>query len=153
VSTPHLRSLAAWGVRLTQADVDAELGHGRADAETWPALQAQVAHHGEVTVVALSGSLDAHTGQAFTEVLLEQLATGRVRLVADLSAVGHASSAGLRALLAMLQETRRRGGDLRLASPRHAVARALALSGFTSLLHVFAGLTAALASWPQGRGP
>jgi anti-sigma B factor antagonist len=115
-------------------------------------MKTEIAHQRDVTVVALRGSLDAHSGPAFLEVTLAQVRAGRVRLVADLSQVDHASSAGLQSLLAMLKEARRGGGDLRLAAAGAAVGRALRLAGFPSILRVFAAVEPAVASW-TGVGP
>jgi anti-anti-sigma factor len=103
-----------------------------------------------LTVVGFEGSLDAHSAGTFVEVLRGQLRVGSVQLLLDLSRLEHASSAGLRALLLVLQEARRLGGDLRLAGPRPAVAHLLRLTGFPAILQIFPDQAAAVAHWQRG---
>ena len=101
-----------------------------------------------VTVVAISGSVDGLTAPSLAQSFRQHVAEGRVRLVADLSRVHYTSSAGLRALLEALKETRRRGGDLRLAAVQPDVLRVLDLSGFTGILKLFPDVDAAVKSFP-----
>lgn len=102
-----------------------------------------------VTVVAVSGSVDALTAEAFQEALQSQVQEGDANLVADLSQVDYASSAGLRAILATVKESRRVGGDLRLAGMQPGVHKVLQLSGFTSILKVYPDVESAVASFDE----
>lgn len=111
-------------------------------------MQIAIEQHDHVTVVAVSGSIDALTADTLVSALLEQLQAGRTRLVAHFAAVEYTSSAGLRVLLATLKEARQRGGDLRLAEIRPNVKQVLDLSGFTSILKCFADVPSAVASFP-----
>lgn len=104
----------------------------------------------DVTVVEIRGSVDSLTADQLLAALTAQLGAQRVRLVADFSAVEYTSSAGLRALLATVKEARRQGGDFRLAAVQPAVLRVLELSGFTSILKMFADVDAAVASYRVG---
>lgn len=92
---------------------------------------------GDVAVVAIAGSIDAMTSPRLTEVLSEQLENGTVKIVADLREVDYTSSAGLRSMLASLKESRRLGGDFRLAAVQAPVFRVLEMSGFTTILKHF----------------
>jgi anti-sigma B factor antagonist len=103
-----------------------------------------------VTVMSITGSVDGLTAPALAQSFRQQIAEGHVRLVADLSLVHYTSSAGLRALLEALKETRQRGGDLRLAAVQPDVQRVLELSGFTGILKVFGEVEAAVASFGEG---
>lgn len=105
--------------------------------------------HEHVTVVAVTGSIDALTADALVTALLEQLQAGRTRLVAHFAGVEYTSSAGLRVLLTTLKDARQRGGDLRLAEIRPNVKQVLELSGFTSILKCYADLPSAVASYPK----
>lgn len=100
-----------------------------------------------VTVVRVAGSIDALTAEQFQQALQDELAEGDVNLVADLSQVDYASSAGLRALLAGVKESRQKGGDLRLAGVQKGVAKVLAMSGFTSILKMYDDADAAVGSF------
>ena len=101
----------------------------------------------EVTVVSIDGSVDGTTARELVSSLRAHVSEGRTRLVGNLAGVDYTSSAGLRALLETVKETRHHGGDLRLAAVRPEVLRVLELSGFTSILQVFDDVDAAVASF------
>jgi anti-sigma B factor antagonist len=84
-----------------------------------------------------------------TTILTEHVVAGSVRLVADFKAVDYTSSAGLRSLLGALKDSRRQGGDLRLAAVQSSVLRVLSISGFTSIIKVFDDVDSAVASYGQ----
>jgi anti-sigma B factor antagonist len=100
-----------------------------------------------VTVVSIDGSMDGTTARELVASLRERVTGGSPRLVGNLAGVDYTSSAGLRALLETVKESRQHGGDLRLASVRPEVLRVLELSGFTSILQVFDDVDAAVASF------
>lgn len=113
-------------------------------------MQVATTQHDHVTVLAITGSVDSLTAEALTAALVEQVGAGRTRLVADFSAVDYTSSAGLRSLLGALKDSRRLGGDLRLAKVQPAVLKVLSLSGFASIIKMFDDVTSAVASYgPQ----
>ena len=102
---------------------------------------------GQVTIVAIEGSVDALTAGEVTNFLSAQIHTGAHRLVADLSRLEYISSAGLRAFLAALKEARQAGGDLRLAAAQDNVQRLLNMAGFTSITKFYADVDMAVASF------
>lgn len=102
---------------------------------------------GDVTIAAISGSVDSLTAEQLMQTLGQAVKENRVRLVADFTRVVYTSSAGLRALLATLKDARRQGGDFRLAGVQPAVLRVLELSGFTSILKLYGDVGAAVASF------
>lgn len=112
-----------------------------------PGIEVVAAQHGEVCVVAITGSIDALTADQLVDALGAQLRDGKTRIVADFAAVEYTSSAGLRVLLTTLKDARQRGGDLRLASIRPNVKQVLELSGFTSIIKCFADVPAAVSSF------
>jgi anti-sigma B factor antagonist len=59
-----------------------------------------------VTVVSSQGSVDSMTAEAFLKAMQTYLDEGKSHLIGDLSGVTYASSAGLRAILATLKESR-----------------------------------------------
>lgn len=97
-------------------------------------MDVNVDTRGGVTVVSVSGSIDAMTSPTLSQVLDAQIEAGRVNIVADLGEVEYTSSAGLRSMLASLKDSRRQGGDFRLAAVQPGVFRVLEMSGFTSIL-------------------
>jgi len=101
----------------------------------------------QATVVRIMGSVDGMTADSLLQQLQAQIAQGSIQLVGDLSGVDYTSSAGLRTLLATVKETRRLGGDFRLAAVQPDVLKVLELSGFTSILRVFGDVDSAVASF------
>ncbi len=106
-----------------------------------------VEHREDVTVVSIVGSVDALTAGTLINALSTQISQGNTRLVADLSQVDYTSSAGLRAILGALKDTRQQGGDFRLAGVQKHVRRVLDLSGFTSILKFYPDVESAVASF------
>lgn len=100
-----------------------------------------------VTVLSLTGSIDAMTAPQITEYIHGLVARGNIKLVADFSGVDYTSSAGLRVLLGAIKETRPQGGDMRLTGVQPDVYKVLNLSGFTNILKLFNDLNAAVASY------
>lgn len=101
----------------------------------------------DVTVLTLTGSIDAFTAPGITELIESQIASGYTKLVADLKGVDYTSSAGLRALLGGIKATRSRGGDLRLVAVQPDVLKVLNMSGFTNILQLFDTINTALNSF------
>lgn len=110
-------------------------------------MEVRISEEKQVTIVAIVGSVDGLTAEELTSTLGDQVRNGRTRLVADFTEVMYTSSAGLRALLATMKETRQRGGDFRLAAVSPDVHRVLELSGFTSILKLYSDVAAAVASF------
>lgn len=100
-----------------------------------------------VTVLSLTGSIDAMNAPKITDFIQGQVAKGNTKLVADLSGVDYTSSAGLRVLLGAIKDTRAQGGDIRLTGIQPDVQKVLNLSGFTNILKIFDDLGAAVASF------
>lgn len=92
---------------------------------------------GSVTIVMVSGSIDAITAAEVVEFLDEKLGAGNYKLVMDFSKVEYVSSAGLRVLLGTMKTTRSNDGDLRLASIADDVYDVLEMAGFTGILKIF----------------
>jgi anti-anti-sigma factor len=113
-------------------------------------MELATTHHEHVTVLAIAGSVDSLTADTLTTALVEQVGAGRVRLVCDFSAVDYTSSAGLRSLLGALKESRRLGGDLRMAAVQPSVLRVLSLSGFAGIIKIFDDVPGAVSSYGAG---
>jgi anti-anti-sigma factor len=99
-------------------------------------------------IVSIKGELDAVTGTELTEFFKKQMAEQK-NLIADFSKVGFISSAGLRVLLSTLKETRRMGGDLRLANVQEDVNKVLKITGFVSILKIFPDIDSASKSYSE----
>jgi anti-sigma B factor antagonist len=110
-------------------------------------MEILVEHRPSATVVRIVGDVDGLTAEKLLSDLQARVGQGHVRLVGDLSGVKYTSSAGLRALLAVVRDARRGGGDLRLAAVQLPVRKVLELSGFTSILKLYEDVDGAVASY------
>ncbi|BDU77355.1 STAS domain-containing protein [Mesoterricola sediminis] len=111
------------------------------------ALEVAIQEGGAVTVAVVAGSLDALTAEALETALEARIREGQVNLVLDLTGVAYTSSAGLGAMLLLVKEARRHGGDVRLAGVQPRVRRVLEMSGFTSFMKLFPDAAGAAASY------
>ncbi|HEY8332147.1 MAG TPA: STAS domain-containing protein, partial [Tardiphaga sp.] len=78
-------------------------------------------NRGDILVLRLSGRLDSSGAPELERVLLEKLASGKKRLVFDLSALEYVSSAGLRVVLLAGKKLRGVQGKLVLVGIRDMV--------------------------------
>jgi anti-anti-sigma factor len=92
----------------------------------------------DVVSIALKGRIDASGAPDVERKLLSLLSGGSRKLVADLSKVAFISSAGLKALLVALKESKRVNGDLRLAGIPAHVQEVLDLTGFSTIFKLHA---------------
>lgn len=97
--------------------------------------QAQEADDSAHTV-ALSGYFDANTVQEFEDIAEIVLHSTCNQLILDIHQLNHISSAGIGAMMALLQQLRCRGGNMVLVQPAPRVQRTLEMLGFTTLLAV-----------------
>lgn len=93
---------------------------------------------GRVTVVSPSESLDTGTSPIAGQVLATIVEQGARRIVVDLTEVTYVSSAGLRILLMTAKQLRGLSGELRVCGLNEAVQEVFEVSGFNTLLPVFA---------------
>jgi len=90
----------------------------------------------DVTVITIDGNIDTLTAPRIMKHINGLVTQGKVKLVADFSAVDYTSSAGLRVLLGTVKETRAKGGDLYLFGVQPDVEKVLNMSGFLSILEI-----------------
>ena len=100
-----------------------------------------------VDLVVVSGRVDSSTSTELDDVLQNRLDEGRSNLVLDLSDVHYMSSSGLRSLVSALRESKKKGGDVRIASPSERVREVLGLAGLDSLFESYDDVTAAVGSF------
>ncbi|HTT67352.1 MAG TPA: STAS domain-containing protein [Gemmatimonadales bacterium] len=93
--------------------------------------------HG-VTVVGIAGNLDSNTSPQAQQALDGMLASGGRKMVVDFTALDYISSAGLRVLLGTAKRLNGAGGALRLFGLNQTVQEVFDISGFSTILAVFA---------------
>ncbi len=101
-----------------------------------------------VRVVPLAGRIDAAAVPAVRERVNTALSTGARHIVVDLADVTFMSSSGLRVLLLVARDLRKRGNDLRLCAARPQVAEVFHLTGFDQIFQLHPTREAAVASFP-----
>jgi anti-sigma B factor antagonist len=101
-------------------------------------------------VLALDGFLDAHTAPRFENAIQEELAAGRLHIVADCRALTYISSAGLGVFMSFIEEIRERGGDIKLAGIAPKVYQVFEVLGFHELFDIVETVGAAIARFDSG---
>lgn len=89
-------------------------------------------------VLAVAGEIDLANAEHLQHQLFELTERGHCRLVLDLAETTFCDAAGLRALLAGLDETRRKDGWVRLACPQSPVLKVLRITRLTDLFPIYA---------------
>jgi len=110
-------------------------------------MKTEVKQVNNSTVVEVNGSVDALTAPELSKVLLDQIAAGHANLIVNLIGVEFMSSAGLRALLGAVKESRSNGGDLRITSTNPGIDKVLRMSGFHNIAKVFVSQEDAVSSF------
>ncbi|HEX6384533.1 MAG TPA: STAS domain-containing protein [Anaerolineae bacterium] len=100
-----------------------------------------------VELVQVSGRVDSSNAGELDQALKDIMNDGRHNIVLDLSGVNYMSSAGLRALIAALRESKKHRGDVRIATPSERVSEVLSLAGVDSLFQVYDSRAAAVGSF------
>jgi anti-anti-sigma factor len=87
-----------------------------------------------VTVLALTGRLDANTATLLEEESKKFFSTPEQELVLDLAELEYLSSAGLRVLLGLLKAVRASGRSLSIRNSNETVREVFAMTGFSRIL-------------------
>lgn len=90
----------------------------------------------DLSILELSGRMDATTTGVFDEACRAQLARGRKKVVIDMGNLVYISSAGLRGILGMVKAMKSSGGKLAFCSLQPMVVEVFRISGFSSMLSV-----------------
>lgn len=89
-----------------------------------------------IVEVKVNGFLDAHTVDEFEQSMNTLLERQYARFVLDLAGLAYISSAGIGALMVLLQQLRRRQGDMVILQPSQKVYKILDLLGFTRIFYI-----------------
>ena len=100
--------------------------------------QVNTKEYKHVDLIEVSGRIDSSTAPLLEQALKKLMQDGHFHIVVDLGETEFMSSAGLRALIAALKETRRfNRGDVRLANMPPKINKAFELAGFLELFKVY----------------
>lgn len=98
----------------------------------------------DVAVIAVDGFLDAHTAPQFEQVLQQEIADGRVKLVIDCARLTYISSAGLGVFMGFIEEVREQRGDIKVCGLTPKVRQVFEILGFETIFELFDTVQAAL---------
>lgn len=93
----------------------------------------QANKEGNVTVVKITGRLDAVTAPEYEKNVRELIDAGSKLFVVDVQGLDYISSAGLRGLLVTAKLLKAKGGQVRLAHVKGTVKEVFDISGFGSI--------------------
>ena len=91
---------------------------------------------GAGAVVQVEGFLDAHTVVGFEEQMNGLLEGGAAQIIMDMERLNYISSAGIGAMMSLVQRLRRQAGNLILLRPSKKVFKILQLLGFTEMFTI-----------------
>jgi len=142
------RQIGGFGIHLVRRMMDAVSYHRRADRnivvltkllrDGGRFMEITTRTQQDVTLVAFAGNLDSNTSPDAQQAIDGILAGGGRKLVVDFTALDYISSAGLRVLLGTAKRLRGAGGALRLFGLNETVREVFQISGFSTILAVFA---------------
>ena len=102
---------------------------------------------GDVTVFVPEGRIDTQAATDMDQALQAAVSAGKHNMVVDMSGVDYISSAGLRALAAVLVKCRDEGGDMKIAALNERVTRVFNIIGFDLLMSLHGTTDAAIADF------
>jgi len=103
-------------------------------------------HNGDVTVTNITGRVDSVTASKLDKEL-EKIVHGNKKVVLDLKGVVYLSSAGVRAIVKMLRNEQKTGGNVKLANMPRVVESVLETVGMMELVQVYTSVDEAIASF------
>jgi len=116
-------------------------------------LSITVRQVGDVAVLLPTGFINAHTVRDFEEALEALVQEGRFAILINCKDLNYISSAGLGAIMGLIETVREHGGDILLSNLQENVFAIFDTLGFTQLYRVFSDegqALAAVASGPKG---
>lgn len=93
---------------------------------------------GDVSIVAIAGNLDSITSPQAQQAIDALVAGGSRKIAMDFSTLDYISSAGLRVMLGTAKKLTAAGGALRTFGLNSSVREVFDISGFSSILQVYA---------------
>lgn len=91
----------------------------------------------QISVLYLSGFLDAHTAPKFEDGLQNLIKEDRVKIIVNLKNLDYISSAGLGVFMGFIEEIREKGGDIKLSNLSQKVYKVFDLLGFPALYEIY----------------
>ena len=103
----------------------------------------------DISILALSGYLDAHTAPEFEKAVQTEFEAGRLRLIVECSHLSYISSAGLGVFMSFIEEIREAGGDIKICGLVPKVFQVFDILGFSALFDIVPDLAAAIQKYQE----
>jgi len=107
---------------------------------------------GGVSVLTLSGYLDAYTAPQFEKAIQEEYDSGRIRIVVDCAGLTYISSAGLGVFMSFIEDVREAGGDIKICSVVPTVYEVFEILGFPELFEIVPARADAMQKFGRASG-
>ncbi len=105
--------------------------------------------HNNVSILDISGELDAHTASQLENALKSLIDENRYSIVINCSGLDYIASAGLGVFMAYIEDVRSLGGDIKLTNMNSRVYNVFDLLGFPSLYDILEDEQEALERFSQ----
>lgn len=106
----------------------------------------------DVVLLYPRGFINAHTVRLFETEIQKALERQRFNIVVSCAGLEYIASAGLGALMGVIEEVRTNGGDIRIADLNETVRNIFEILGFNHLYRVFPSEVDAILSFRGGGG-
>ncbi len=104
----------------------------------------------DVVLLYPRGFINAHTVRVFEAEIQKALDRRRYNIVVSCSGLKYIASAGLGALMGVIEEVRTNGGDIRIADLNETVRNIFEILGFNHLYRIFPSEGEAILSFREG---
>lgn len=91
-----------------------------------------------VTILDLSGDLDAHTSVQLERTIQDLIQKQHYNLIINFSKLNYISSAGLGVFMAFIDDIRAKGGDIKFSNMPEKIYQIFDLLGFPMLYEIYA---------------
>lgn len=110
-------------------------------------LVIEIEKNREISIIHLSGLLDAHNSSYFLDSINQILKEGCQKIIVDFEKLEYLGSSGLEILLGKIQSIRNNGGDIVLCSMSKKIYKVFDLLGLTNFFKIFERLDEARKSF------
>jgi anti-sigma B factor antagonist len=100
----------------------------------------------DIMAVVLSGTLDEESCNYLLGCVEDEILDGRRKVILDCGGLGYVSSMGLGTLVRVNSRMKAKGGDVKLAAVRGAVAQVMGVVGLTRLFQIYPTVEGAIAA-------
>lgn len=90
----------------------------------------------QISVLDISGELDAHTASQLENSLKELISSERINIIVNFAQLDYIASAGLGVFMAYIEDVRELGGDIKLSNMNQRVYNVFDLLGFPTLYEI-----------------